>query len=119
MRPGCDIVHPHHQQETLIASKYILACESNRIIRAKKAALCNGSVAQTKPDPLQPVVEKGKKRKGPLPMFLSQLLVLASFGGLGYVSIKKEEETRKALAVAAKATSAAYGKVEGLLTKKK
>lgn len=55
-------------------------------------------------------VKKGKRR-GPLPMTLAQLLMLAAFGGLGYVAFFKEEELNAVLAKVGTAVAEAYSKI--------
>ena len=40
------------------------------------------------------------KREGPLPLWLAQLLLLAAYGGFGFLAFKKDEETQRAVAVA-------------------
>ena len=62
-------------------------------------------------------VKKGKK-KGPLPMTLAQILLLAIFGVIGYGTIVKEAETNTVIATVGKYVGAAYGRVEGLVSKK-
>ena len=44
------------------------------------------------------VEEKKGKQRGPLPMTIAQLLMLGVFGGIGYVTILKEEELNRVLA---------------------
>lgn len=62
---------------------------------------------------LQKKVETKKgKQRGPLPMTLVQLLVLAAFGGLGYVTFYKEEDVDKALAQAGTIIADLYAKVD-------
>lgn len=41
-----------------------------------------------------------KKRRGPLPLFLAEVLVLGGFAGVGLAVTKYASETNKALAVA-------------------
>jgi hypothetical protein len=62
-------------------------------------------------------VKKGKK-KGPLPMTLAQILLLALFGGLGYATIAKEAQTNALLATLGGYIGGAYNKVESAVSKK-
>lgn len=55
------------------------------------------------------------KREGPLPLFLAQLLVLVTYGGLGYLAFTKDEEFRKAIATVAGLFQKGYSKVTSLL----
>ena len=64
--------------------------------------------------PLQAVTQSNK-RQGPLPLFLGQLLVLLAYGGLGFLAFKKDEETRKAVAIVLGLARKGYNKVQGLL----
>ena len=65
--------------------------------------------------PLLLGVQVSNKRRGPLPLFLAQLLVLAAYGGLGFLAFKKDEETRKALAIVLRLIQTGYSKVQKLL----
>jgi len=58
------------------------------------------------------------KKKGPLPMALAQIVLLALFGGLGYATIAKESETNALLASVGKAIATAYGTLETVMSKK-
>lgn len=57
------------------------------------------------------------KRKGPLPAFLVQLVLLASFGGLGYLFFFQEEKTNAGLTAVVKSITSLYKKVEGAVKK--
>jgi len=61
------------------------------------------------------VSSKSNKRTGPLPLFLGQFLVLAAYGGLGFLAFKKDEETRKAVAIVLGLAQKGYTKVQSLL----
>lgn len=60
---------------------------------------------------------KPGKRKGPLPAALVQLLLLAAFGGLGYLVFFKEQQVDKAVTGTAKAVISAYRSVSGIFNK--
>lgn len=62
--------------------------------------------------------QKGRgKPKGPLPMTLVQLLLLAAFGGIGYAATAQAEATAKALQAAADALEAGYNAIEARVAK--
>ncbi|KAL3161467.1 hypothetical protein ABBQ32_010349 [Trebouxia sp. C0010 RCD-2024] len=65
--------------------------------------------------PAKQVAKKDGKRRGPLPLFLGQLLVLAAYGGVGFLAFQRDEETRKAIALIAGLLQKGYSKVQGLL----
>jgi len=67
---------------------------------------------------VQKVEVKQGKKKGPLPMTLAQIILLALFGGLGYATIKKEDELNALLATLGELIGGAYSKVEGVVSKK-
>ena len=54
---------------------------------------------RTPNDHLAITVQDDGKRKGPLPLFLAQLLLLLAYGGAGFLAFKKDEETRKAISI--------------------
>jgi len=60
-------------------------------------------------------VIKSKKRQGPLPLFVAQFLVLAAYGGSGFLAFKKDEETRKAVAIVLGAFKKGYNKLQQVL----
>ncbi|DBA79659.1 hypothetical protein WJX77_000952 [Trebouxia sp. C0004] len=60
-------------------------------------------------------VTKSNKRQGPLPLFLAQFLVLGAYGGLGFLAFKKDEETRKAVAMVLGAFRKGYNKLQQVL----
>ncbi|DBB04892.1 hypothetical protein WJX82_008844 [Trebouxia sp. C0006] len=60
-------------------------------------------------------VIKSNKRQGPLPLFLAQFLVLAAYGGFGFLAFKKDEETRKAVAFVLGAFRKGYNKLQQVL----
>ena len=57
------------------------------------------------------VEEKKGKQRGPLPMTIAQLLMLGVFGGIGYVTILKEEELNRVLASIGAVVGKAFSKV--------
>lgn len=59
--------------------------------------------------------QKDGKRRGPLPLFLGQLLVLAAYGGVGFLAFQKDEETRKAIGFLVGLLQKGYSKVQSLL----
>ena len=62
---------------------------------------------------MQKVVEAKKgKRRGPLPMTIAQLLMLAAFGGIGYAAFFKEEEVNVVLAKVGTVVADAYAKID-------
>ena len=61
------------------------------------------------------VAKKDGKRRGPLPLFLGQFLVLVAYGGAGFLAFQKDEETRKAVAIVIGLFQKGYSKVQGLL----
>ncbi|MCJ1242444.1 hypothetical protein MMC14_010452, partial [Varicellaria rhodocarpa] len=61
------------------------------------------------------VAKQNGKRRGPLPLFLGQFLVLAAYGGAGFLAFQKDEETRKAIAFMIGLAQKGYNKVQGLL----
>ena len=63
-------------------------------------------------------VQKGRgKPKGPLPMTLVQLLLLAGFGGIGYAVTKEAERTAKTVQAALDVIEKGYNAAEGVVTK--
>ncbi len=60
---------------------------------------------------------KKQKRKGPLPMTLAQLLILAFYGGLGYAVAAKEAEVRSVLRTTGKFIGQGYTKAVDALPK--
>lgn len=66
-------------------------------------------------EPAKEVSKSSNKRQGPLPLFLGQFLVLAAYGGLGFLAFKKDEETRKAIAILLGIVQKGYSKVQQLL----
>ena len=48
-------------------------------------------------------------------MFLAQFLLLAAYGGGGFLAFKKDEETRKAVAIVSGLAQKGYMKVDELL----
>ncbi len=65
-----------------------------------------------KPAPAKPAASKPGKRRGPLPLFLAQLLVLLGLGGLGVAATKYSEQTDAALAAVTKQVLQLYKQVE-------
>lgn len=51
-------------------------------------------------------------------MWLAQVLLLASFGGIGYASFFREKEVNAVLAVGAKSAISAYNSLEKKVAKK-
>ena len=60
----------------------------------------------------KPVEVKKGKRRGPLPMTVAQLLMLAAFGGIGYATFFKEEELNRLLAKIGTVIAGAYAKID-------
>ena len=60
---------------------------------------------------------KKQKRRGPLPMTLAQLLILAFYGGLGYAVAVKDAEVRSVLQTAGRLIGQGYNKAVGSLPK--
>ncbi len=56
-------------------------------------------------------VAKPGKRKGPLPLWLAEVLLLASFGGLGFAVVKYGAVIEKAANTAGDTAAALYEKV--------
>jgi len=80
------------------ASTKLQAVPEAPVQKAKEAA------AKIKEAPVTPNVQQAAKkddgkRKGPLPLFLAQLLLLLAYGGAGFLAFKKDEETRKAISI--------------------
>ena len=62
---------------------------------------------------MQKAVEaKRGKQRGPLPMTVAQLLMLAVFGGIGYATFYKEEELNLVLAKVGTVIAGAYSKID-------
>lgn len=59
--------------------------------------------------------KKDNKRRGPLPLFLAQLLVLVAYGGAGFLAFQKDEETRKAIAIFVGLLQKGFSKVQSLI----
>lgn len=59
--------------------------------------------------------KKDNKRRGPLPLFLAQLLVLVAYGGAGFLAFQKDEETRKAIAISVGLLQKGFSKVQSLI----
>ena len=75
-------------------------------------AICSHATAVS---PCVQVAKQNGKRRGPLPLFLGQFLVLAAYGGAGFLAFQKDEETRKAIAFMIGLAQKGYNKVQGLL----
>ena len=60
-------------------------------------------------------VQDDGKRKGPLPLFLAQLLLLLAYGGVGFLAFKKDEETRKAISILTGLLKKGYKTATGIL----
>lgn len=71
--------------------------------------------AVVQPEPIKEVSKDKGKRRGPLPLFLAQFLLLAAYGGGGFLAFKKDEETRKAVAIVSGLAQKGYSKVQELL----
>ncbi|GIL73776.1 hypothetical protein Vretimale_5357 [Volvox reticuliferus] len=63
------------------------------------------------------VPQQPQKRRGPLPLFLAELLVLGSFAGGALAVTKYSEQTSKALALAGAKGKELYASAEGALAK--
>lgn len=69
-------------------------------------------------EPAQQAAKMAKmdgKRRGPLPLFLAQLLVLVAYGGTGFLAFQKDEETRKAIAIFGGLLQKGLSKVQSLI----
>jgi len=78
-------------------------------------------VAAPKPEPAKPAPApaqaKPGKRKGPLPLFLAEVLVLGSFAGVFYVALNYQKEAAAAIAQATGLVAGLYNKAEEAVKK--
>jgi hypothetical protein len=84
----------------------LLLCYKTIVVKSARSGYCDLQAA---------AVTKGNKRQGPLPLFLAQFLVLAAYGGLGFLAFKKDEETRKAVAIVLGVFRKGYNKLQQVL----
>ncbi|KAK9840452.1 hypothetical protein WJX74_010067 [Apatococcus lobatus] len=77
------------------------------------------SITSMKADLKKQEANKGKKqkRKGPLPMTVAQLLILAAYGGLGYAVAVKDAEVRSVLGSTGRLIGQGYNKAVSAIPK--
>lgn len=68
--------------------------------------------------PAPPAAAKSTKRRGPLPLWLAELLVLGAYVGVGLAATKYSAQSGAALKVAGAKVAEAYAALEQLTKKK-
>ncbi|KAK9829106.1 hypothetical protein WJX72_003918 [[Myrmecia] bisecta] len=85
---------------------------------AKKAADASKAAKKAVPEPVKQVAQKGKK-KGPLPMFLAQILVGGAYAGIAYIIAVRPQPVLDAVKAGTKLVTSTYEKLEASLGAKK
>lgn len=83
-------------------------------------------IEEKKPEPATPAVEKkqqqtaavSKKRRGPLPLWFAEILVLGAYVGLGLAATKYSDQTGKVLTAVWVKIVELYNAVEKLVNRK-